>query len=262
MAEKSKNDLPKVPPFIIKGASDKATREPPTQPRSVKRPSMRSNGRLSQRGMLSVMSLLISLFSLGLSMAGGAWIALGVLSDGLSNQVGITTRIVVVGLAYVIGWFVSLYGIRILGNLILPLFIKGYALIILVGICVLQIAIITKLFNQEYDFTKFVLYLFMFGAGLIALVGLHLIVENHNLIPFSFPILAISLAHLILIVVHYVFLPLDVEKYRYIWGDAVFFLSTGVVSMLMLAHFGLLNGFRSRIDRIFNAQRDRFMPPN
>ena len=208
------------------------------------------------------MSLLISVFSLGLSMAGGAWIALGVLSDGLSNQVGIFTRIVVVGLAYAIGWFVSLYGMRMLGNLILPIFIKGYALVILIGICVLQIAIITRLFQQEYGFNKFILYVLMFGAGLLALVGLHLILEKHNLIPFSFPILAISLMHLVLIVVHYVFLTLDADKYRYIWGDAIFFLSTGAVSMLMLAHLGLLNGARNRIDRIFNAQRDSFVPPN
>ena len=262
MAGNPKNNIPKVPPSVINGASGKATREPGTRPRSVKRSSMRSNGQPSQRGMLSVMSLLISLFSLGLSMAGGAWIALGVLADGLSDQVGITTRIVVVGLAYTIGWFVSLFGIRILGNLILPFFIKAYALIVLVGVCALQIAIITRLFKQQYDITKFTLYLLMFGAGMVALVGLHLIIEKHNLIPFSIPILAISLMHLVLIVVHYVFLPLEAEMYGYIWGDAVFFLFTGVVSTLMLAHFGLLNGFRNGIDKFFNAQNGRFMPPN
>jgi len=146
--------------------------------------------------------------------------------------------------------------------LILPFIIKGYALIILVGICALQIAIITRLFKQQYNINKFTLYLLMFGAGLVALVGLHLIIEKHNLIPFSIPILAISLMHLVLIVVHYVFLPLEASQYRYIWGDAVFFLFTGVVSTLMLAHLGLLNGFRNGIDGIFNAKNGHFMPPN
>lgn len=208
------------------------------------------------------MSLLISLLSLGLSMASGAWVALGILTEGLGNQVGMSTRILVVGLAYGIGWFVSLFGIRILGNLILPIFIKVYTWITLVGICVLQIAIIAKLFNHAYTFTKFNLYMLMMGASLVALIGLHLILEKHNLIPFSFPILAISLSHLILIVIHYVFVPLEPDKYRYIWGDAVFFLFTAVVSILMLAHFGLLNRFRKRIDRMFSVQSDRFVPPD
>jgi hypothetical protein len=102
----------------------------------------------------------------------------------------------------------------------------------------------------------------MMGAALIALIGLHLIIEKHNLVPFSFPILAISLAHLILIVFHYVFVPLEPEKYRYIWGDVFFFLFTGVVSGLMLAHFGIMNGFRNRIDRIFERQNKHFVPPD
>ena len=261
-----KKDFPKVPPFIIEGTSGNAVQEPATLPRSVDRPpmnmNMKRNGRLSQRGMLSVMSLLISLLSLGLSMIGGAWVGLGVLTDGLGNQVGMLTKVTVVGLAFGIGWISSLFGIRILGNLILPIFIKAYAWITLVGICVLQIAIISKLFNHAYDFTKFNLYLLMIGSALLALIGLHLIIEKHNLIPFSFPILAISLSHLILIVFHYVFVPLEPDKYRYIWGDAVFFLFTAVVSILMLAHFGLLNRLRKRIDRIFNVRRAHFVPPD
>jgi len=208
------------------------------------------------------MCLLISLFSFVLSMAGGAWTALGVLTEGLGNQIGMPTRLVVVGLAYSIGWFVSLFGIRMLGNLILPIFIKAFAWITLVGLCGLQIAIIAKLFRFGYDFPKFTLYLLMLGASLAALIGFHLIIEKHNLIPFSLPILAISLAHLVLIVVHYVFLPLEADQYRYIWGDAVFLLTTSVIGILMLAHIGILNGFRNRVDRAFNAQRDRFVPPN
>lgn len=256
-------DFPKVPPFIIEGTSGKkAAQEPASRPRTVERSPVKKNGRPSQRGMLSVMSLVISLLSLALSMAGGAWIAMGVLSEGLDNQVGMATRILAVGLAYAIGWFVSLFGIRMLGNLILPIFIKIYAWAILVGVCILQIAILTRLFKHEYTFQKFNLYMLMMAAGLIALVGLHLIIEKHNLIPFSFPILAISLSHLILIVIHYVFVPLEADKYSYIWGDVIFFLFTAIVSTLMLAHFGLLNGFRKRIDRMFDIQNERFVPPN
>ena len=102
----------------------------------------------------------------------------------------------------------------------------------------------------------------MMGTGFLALVGFHLIVEKHNLVPFSFPILAVSLFHLILIVAHYVFPELEEDKYIYFWGDAAFFLFTTTMGVLMLAHFGLLNGMRDLIDNKFNPKDNLFVPPN
>lgn len=161
-----------------------------------------------------------------------------------------------------IGWLVALFSIRSLGNLILPFFIKVYAWITVVGVSVLQIAIIAKLFKQAYNLPKFGAYVLMFGAGIIALVGLRLILERHSLSPFSFPFLFISLAHLYLIVFHYVFVPEDKVKYDYLWGDITFFLITAIISLLMLAHFGLLDGVRRGLERIFGQQNTPFIPPD
>jgi hypothetical protein len=263
MADK-KEKLPKVPPFVVRGTTGKAVREPVSQPRPASRPPTRGrNGRPSERGMLSVAVLLISAISLGIAMMGGAWIAYGVLTEGLADQQEhIIPRIVVVGLAYMVGWIVSLFGVRSLGNFILPYFIKVYAWITLTGVCVLQIAIISKLFKQAYSVEKFFMYMIMFVVGLIALIGLHLITEKHNLVPFSFPILFISLAHLYLIVFHYIFVPEENVKYEKLWGDVVFFITSTVVSVLMLAHFGLLNSLRSRIDVSFDGNNTKFIPEN
>jgi hypothetical protein len=90
----------------------------------------------------------------------------------------------------------------------------------------------------------------LFGAGLFALIGLHLILEKHSLIPFALPILLVSLAHLYLIIYHYIFIPNVI--YELIWGDIIFFVVTSSLSLLMLAHFGLLNGLRNFMDRTFN----------
>ena len=262
MTDKPKDEFPKVPPFVIKGTSGKTTKEPASQPRTPNQPPSRKNGRPSERGMLSVLLLLITSISLGIAMAGGAWIGFGVLQGGIANQTGLIAKIIATGLAYGVGWIVGLFGIRMLGNLILPFFIKAYTWITLAGICVLQIAIISKLFKQAYSFEKFGMYVIMFGAGLLALIGLHLLIENQNMVLFSFPLLAISLAHLYLIVFHYVFIPSENVKYEYLWGDAFFFLITAIVSTFMLAHLGILAGIRASIDQAFRNKTNRFVPPH
>ena len=255
MADKPKNNLPKVPPFVIPGASDRHAEGPSPQNAHVvqpPKPSAKKEDFVSQRGMVSVTILLVSFLSFGIAMAGAAWVAFDVFDKGLENQIGILPKIVAIGLAYVIGWIVSIFSVRVLGHLTLPFVIKTFAWVTLAGICVLQVAIILKLFNQSYSNLKFTIYLLMMGIGLLALIGFHLIVENHNLVPFAFPILAVSLFHLILIVSHYVFATLEEEKYAYFWSDSIFFIFTTVVGVLMLSHLGMLNGIRRFIARTFS----------
>lgn len=212
--------------------------------------------------MLNAAIFLIGSLSMAIALAGGAWIGYGVLQNGLRDQEGLFARIAAAGLSYAVGWVVSLFGMRKLGNLILPYVIKLYAWLTLGGMAALQIAIVTKLFRQAYSLEKFVAYVIMFGVALAALIGIHLLIEGHKLAPFSFPILIVSLAHLYFIVFHYVFFPDKSVKYEYIWGDVTFFLISASVGTLMLAHLGILSGFRSRIDRRFSENTDHFVPPS
>lgn len=169
-------------------------------------------------------------------------------------------KLAATGLAYLVGWIVGFFGMRQLGNLILPFVIKAYAWLTLCGIAILQIAVVSKLFKQAYSLEKFVADVVMFGAELVALIGIHLLIEKHNLVPFSFPILSISLAHLYFIVFHYVFIPKDLVKYEFIWGDVIFFMITSTVGVLMLAHLGILSGIRNRIDSTFGENTDHLVP--
>jgi hypothetical protein len=255
MADKQKEELPKVPPFHIIGASGKEV-EPSTEPPPPPKPPTQKNGYPSERGMLNLSMTLISSISLGIAMLSGAWFTYGILEG---DREGIFSKVIVVGLAYMVGWIVSVFGIRVLGNFVLPYVIKVFAWVVLGGVVALQIVVISKLFRQEYHFENYMKYVFLFGAGMIALIGLHLILEEHRLGLFAIPILLTSLAHLYFIVFHYVFLPV---KYEYIWGDVIFFLITITVSLLMLAHFGLLNGFRNFMDRTFSPKDNPFVPPD
>jgi hypothetical protein len=259
MADK-KNGLPKVPPFV-KGSTRKAAQEPVTQnppegraPKSAPEDTKISNQHPPEQDVLSWVLLLVSFLSFGIAMAGATWVATDIFDKGLENQIGILPKVFAIGLAYVIGWIVSIISVRVLGHSNHPLLIKVLAWITLAGLCILQIAIIYKLYAQAYSNSRFILYLLMMGIGLLALIGFHLIVEDHDLVPFSFPILVVSLIHLIVIVSHYVFAELEEDKYAYFWSDAFFFLFTTAIGVLMLSHLGLLNGARKFIALTFTPQ--------
>ena len=256
MADEPKKELPKMPPFHIVDASGREV-VPSNDAPPPSKPSDPKNGYPSERGLLNLSMTLVCTISMGIAILSGAWFAIGILNG---NREGIVSKVIVVGLAYVVGWIVSVFGIRVLGNFVLPYVIKLFAWVVLSGVVMLQIIVISKLFRQQYEFANYVRYVFLFGAGMVALIGLHLILEEHRLGIFAIPILLTSFAHLYFIVFHYVFL--TDTKYEYIWGDIIFFLITLAVSLLMLAHFGMLNGLRNLMNRTFNPIDNPFVPPD
>ena len=225
----------------------KSTSPSPTQPRG-------KISQLSQRGMLSLVMLLISVGTLGIAMIGGAKVVIDVLVDKPDKDISIVvlmTQIIVVGLAYVVGWFTAIVAIRVYGNLILPILINWFTWGCLIAVCYLYIAILQRMYSQPDDIGRFFKYLVVMAGGLVALVGLHLIVEDHDLRPFSIPLLIISLGQLGMIVFRYVF---DVEDVRpgFLWEDLVFFAVMITVSISMLAHWGILEPFRDRLTNYFD----------
>lgn len=280
MADKPKNNLPKVPPFIIPGASNQYAEKPSPQAAHVvqaPKSTTKNDQQAVQQGMFGSLVLVISIISLGVAMISGAWFAGSVLTSDSNednspaqttqppdnaqattdDQNDILSKIIVVGLAYAVGWIFSVIGVRSLGNLILPYAIQVYAWVVLGGILILQILIIYRLYQQEYLLWNYIRYLLLFGAGLIALVGLHVILEKHSLVPFGVIILLASLGHLYAIVYHYVFV--DEVIHKRVWGDIIFFFVTTLVSILMMAHLGLLNGLRRSMDRMFSPKDNHFV---
>ena len=290
MADKSNKKFPAVTPFIFPSASNQGAKNSTTQnAHYVQAPtsSTKTNGFFSQRGLVNLAIALVSLVSLGIAMLIGASFAYSILSgnsaanapaaapaeqpannnagDGVAETVDqanalvqLLATITVIGLVFAVGWLSGTFGIRAMGNLILPFFIQFYAFLTLLGILYLHIRIIEKLFLQEYTFTSYVKYLTLFGVGILALVLLHLMLQRHNLILFGVAILFASLAHLYLIAFHYMFVP-GVD-YNMLLGDVGFFLFTTATSVLMIAHFGILNGVRGFIARAFSPISNLFVP--
>jgi hypothetical protein len=155
----------------------------------------------------------------------------------------------VIGLAYGVGWITAMIAIRVYGNLVLPFIINYMIWGCLIGVCALYVLILQRLYDQSYNLLRFWAYLTIVASGLAAMVGLHLIIEDHDLRPFSIPLLIISMIHLGLIVFRYVF---TVANPGYLWTDLLFFLSMAGFGYLMLAHIGLLSPLRMQLTNYFD----------
>lgn len=217
----------------------------PTQPQ---KDHNHQSHKISQRGLMSVIMLIFSVGALSIAMLGGAWMVYGMLGE--KQGTGFIAPVIALGIAYGIGWLSAMFGIRVFGNLILPMLINLFTWICLAGVCILYIEIMSRLYDQNYTFLKFGKYTIVMIAALIAMVGLHLIIEDHNLRLFSVPMLILTMVHLGLIVLRYVF----VGKYKpmYILGDLIFLFGMAGFAIMMLAHMGLLDPLRNRFANYFD----------
>lgn len=232
--------LPHVPPF-----KERNTRPP------------RRNG-VDTRGMLSIVTMLVSMASLTVAMLGAAKLILAVFDDGLANSLdGLFVKVIVLGLAFFFGWGIGLASIRGFGNLIYPMIINIYAWVCLAAVSFLYLKIIQKLFLQQYDALRFWAYLIILLGGLFVLICLHLLVENHDLRPFAIPLLIISVLQLFVIVYRYVFT--NNANGWLVISDFTIFLVMISISALMLMHIGILSPLREQIDSIFSNGEN---PPN
>ena len=223
---------------------------PNTTPRGPTPIQSRYGNRLSQRGMLSLLMLLASVGALSFALLGGARLVLDIFGAGLVNSLPtIPTKVLVIGVAYAVGWISAMVAIRVYGNLVLPFIINFLIWGCLIGVCALYVLILQKLYMQNYDLLHYVAYLMIIAGGLTGMVGLHLIIEDHDLRPLSIPLLIISMIQLGLIVFRYVFAG---GQSIYLGADLLFFIVMAVLAYLMLAHIGLLTPLRISLTNYFD----------
>jgi hypothetical protein len=185
-----KNNLPKVYPFVQPTPVERPLPPTPTTPRK------NAQGKVSERGLLSILTLILSIGALTAALGGGAKLILDIFGEGLFNNIEILwAKAMVLGLAYAFGWLSAVISIRVYGNLILPAIIKIYTWASLLETSGLYIVILQRLFKQGYDFPHYAAYLLITAAGLAVVVGLHLVLEDHDLRPFAVPLLVINSAN-------------------------------------------------------------------
>ncbi len=204
--------------------------------------------REQRRRQIRQVLTLVAFSALTIAMLGGVRLLWDILTDGL-ELAGLFPKLVALGLSFILGWIVTLVCIRALGDLIMPLVVRVYILLTAAGILFLYARVIYKLFVELFDpAVHYLRYSFAIGAGVMVLVGLHLLIEDHDLRPFSIPFLIGGVVHLAAMVIHYVF----IEHARpNVEGDVYFFGLMMVVSVLMLVHLGIFNLPRRLINLAF-----------
>ena len=120
----------------------------------------------------------------------------------------------------------------------------------MIAVDTLYLKIIQKLYSQAYNLQHYLVYLLLIAAGLAALVGLHLILDGHDLRPYALPLLLMCLVELAFIVLRYIFTA-D-AKPEYLFGDLIFLGVMTTFSILMLAHLGILTPLRKKLTGFFD----------
>jgi len=226
------------------------SRSPNTTPRGPSPLLSRNGNRLSQRGMLSILMLMASIGALTIALLAGARLVFDILGAGLENSLPtVPTKALVIAVAYGVGWITAMIAIRVYGNLVLPFIINIMIWGCLIGVCALYVLILQRMYDQTYNLLRFFAYLTIMTGGLGAMVGLHLILEDHDLRPLAIPLLVICMINLALIVFRYVFTPANQD---YLWTDLIFFLAMAFFGYLMLAHMGLLTPLRTQLTNYFD----------
>jgi hypothetical protein len=197
--------------------------------------------------------MVVGASTLLISILGAAKLLLEILvgDSGADNALG--AKLLWVAIPFLVGWIVSLIDIRVLNNLVLPLIIRGYIWLTLCGILLIYVRTINRLYTETFTADHFLRYSLVFAAGFAVLVGLHLLIEDHDLRPYSMPILIMALIHLLVAVVHYVF---QNGKLAFAVGDMVYFFLMLVIFILMALHLGLLNPFRRTVDRLVQRSNE------
>ena len=118
---------------------------PPTHPPTQPRNGQQNGHKVSQRGLLSIAMLILSMGALGIAALAGTKVVFEVLGGGSNSPIeAVVAEIIVIGLAYAVGWITALVAIRVYGNLILPMLINWCTWGCLLAVCYLYFAILRR----------------------------------------------------------------------------------------------------------------------
>lgn len=222
-----------VPPFV---EDQKVHPHPPPAETKIQEP-----------GNLIIM--LVGWVILTITLVGGAKVLIDVLSQGFDSTSALLAKVAALSIAFIVGWFASLFSIRALHNLILPFVIRLYILFVALAIASVYLRVVSKLLFQTFVGRQYLRYSVVLIGLFLVLAGLHLLIQGHNARLFSLPVLLANLLHLVTIVAHYVFLPESTPDY--IVGDMYFFIFTLVLAVLIATNLPFLRPFQLWIDRYF-----------
>lgn len=200
------------------------------------------------RNQISLFSMELSLLTLGVASVGGIKLVWDVFTrDAVS---ALLERAVFLAAAFLLGWFFCLVSIRILGNLLLPVLLRFYTLLLTGGILVVYAYAVSKMFYNTFEpvnHRPFFIVLLLVGYGVIFLISL-LLEESDDLRALSIPLLAAVVFHIFTGVWYYVVLLNDPHNTA---DHLLFAMLMLALAGLMLVSFNVLAPARRFLNAIF-----------
>ncbi len=216
-----------VPPFV----------EPPP-------PAHQRKGQQSAR--------LIMMFAgsgmLFLSMMGAGKLLWEILGD-MNKPEMMGAKLLWLAILFLTGWVVSLINIRVFYDWVQPIIIQGFIWLTLGGILAVYARIIIRFYNQDFVEAQYVHYSLAFMAGFVALLSLHLLIEDHDLRPCAIPIAALAFVHILTAGMHYVFR--NDSDPNFAIGDAGWLIFMVFMFLITSQNFALLAPFRNLLNDLF-----------
>lgn len=215
--------------------------------------------RLIQQTRQSAASYIIMAFGwalLTVAMVGGVYLVFRYLTAKEGETFSMLAPLVILGIAYLAGWIVSLVSIRVFYNLIMSMVVKVYSFGVLAAMLLVYGRAINKILRFQVDNPEFTLpsgkYFLVLFAGYFLLVSLSLLVSDLKLTPHAILLLIGISAHIIVAVYHHVFAaPVPPELVVY----DVYFLGTIVIIVILLFQTWLYKPLKIAIARSFHPAR-------
>jgi hypothetical protein len=154
-------------------------------------------------------------------------------------------QVSILAFMYAVGWVISLISIRRLYNQILPVLVRIYSFFVVAGILFVYGHAVVKIF-MEADLSASRHFVVLI-VGYIALISLHLLVEESDLVIMVFPLMLAGFAHLLVAVFHYVFT--NPQKPEMVWIDLSFIIFM-ILLIVLLSAQGLYKPMKNLIKQM------------
>lgn len=186
------------------------------------------------RKVFRQVSFVLSAAALLVDVAGLGKLAYDVVARGQLTDIGF--KLIVLVAVFLFGIGLGILSVRGFANTSVYVIARFYAWTYLGICCISYLGIAFVLHQQHYTAGTFAALVVVLAAELLAVGALHVVIEEHDIRPFSLPLLAVCVVHALLIVYGYVFKGVPVSGF--LAGDLIVFIGMTLVSSAMLGEMG------------------------
>jgi len=160
-------------------------------------------------------------------------------------------KVILLVVVFVFGMGLGVLSIRGFDNWAFRSVARFFAWVYLGIACLSYFGITVVLYRQAYSIEAFGTFVLVMITELLAILSLHVVIEDHDIRPFSYPIFAVAAIQAFLALHRYVLVSVPVSAY--LAGDLFFFLGMTLVGSAMLGDIA----FASLIKRVIDEIRGR-----